>query len=52
MVSDRVYVRQTSWQTIGYKTMKSDVSRRSFAFVSGMTFPFDVAILNIPVSSS
>ena len=32
--------------------MKSDVSRRGFAFVSGMTFPFDVAILNILVLSS
>jgi hypothetical protein len=27
--------------------MKSDVGRRGFAFVSGMTFPFDMAILNI-----
>jgi len=32
--------------------MKSDMSRRGFAFVSGMTFPFDVAILNILISSS
>ena len=37
--------------------MKRDVSRRGFAFVSGMvvsgmTFPFDVAILNILISSS
>jgi len=31
---------------------KGDVSRRDFAFVSGMTFPFDVAILNILISSS
>jgi len=31
---------------------KSDVSKRDFAFVSGMTFPFDVAILNILISSS
>jgi hypothetical protein len=29
------------------KKMKSDVGRRGFAFVSGMTFPFDMAILNI-----
>jgi AhpD family alkylhydroperoxidase len=28
------------------------VSRRDFAFVSGMTFPFDVAILNILILSS
>jgi len=32
--------------------MKCDMSRRRFAFVSGMTFPFDVAILNILISSS
>jgi hypothetical protein len=30
-----------------HSKMKSDVGRRGFAFVSGMTFPFDMAILNI-----
>jgi len=27
--------------------MKSDVGRKSFVFVTNMTFPFDMAILNI-----
>ena len=35
-----------------HEKMKSDVSRRSFAFVSGMTFPFDMTILGILISSS
>jgi len=36
----------------GNETMESDVSRRGFAFASGMTYPFDVAILSILISSS
>jgi hypothetical protein len=28
-------------------TMKGDVDRKGFVFVSKMTFPFDMAILNI-----
>jgi AhpD family alkylhydroperoxidase len=34
------------------REIKSDVSRRGFAFVSGMTLPFDMAILNMLISSS